>query len=753
MNAIQLIIEDTSIILDPDTKIRIEYHNPIFDEDAIQGSKTYWFDIPAVPYNQKFFGFPELPHSSGKYKMYDNGHLLLLGYRILTGKFAVRKVQDKYRAALTTNVFGNDNDNKTLKDLTWETINMGTTVSDVLAYASARIDEDYPATKINFPAVYNPNFYGDDQNAGYRNRYDNPILNRFNYPGNTLDGFKENYLIHPDTDSSVPDGICNVTTLVPFIYLQHVLAKIFEGYNLFGEFVTEFQYQQLLLYNNHSLDNSSDEYTVKATGAYHITDATSSLNFSDYTVGSKMSASNLEGTFGIFTVKQKGYHKFKVKFLIEDNNLSEIEYYSFNIGPESGGSYASRQIIPEASPFKIEQEVTVYMVPGDVNTIVTVGLTRVIGATGEDNHEFTFLESRLDIINYSQATLNRFEKSINLENHVPKKKIPDALNHLRQFFAMPVFIDNLKRKVQLFLLKDLFDTGIIDITGKVEQKMKFELSEEVNHIYKADISDDDYFDEKDFKAYSDFNLKGNYNTFQNVPPATSMKDVVYVSSQNAVYKTRQDPLYGNVWMFYTDISQIVPANDTGKQEEKNIEACGLLMRGAAQKDSKNYQDSVYPLPKISQEGFSVIYNSGSSEQDYPLRIMKWLGKKTYEYLGGTEYYNAATTAAYDRDGNQVSNFSLTLNGESGVVAYFHSKFLDFLKKKEVVTVDANPSFNIKDLLDMIELITLPQDKALGNQKRWLMINNVRYLPRKMDVEISMRGIETVQFELIKKAND
>jgi hypothetical protein len=45
MNAIQLIINEREVILGSDTNIRIEYNSPVFAQE-IQGSKTYWFDIP-----------------------------------------------------------------------------------------------------------------------------------------------------------------------------------------------------------------------------------------------------------------------------------------------------------------------------------------------------------------------------------------------------------------------------------------------------------------------------------------------------------------------------------------------------------------------------------------------------------------------------------------------------------------------------------------------------------------------------------
>src|SRR6056297_547779 len=104
---IRLIVDDNDVELDPGTRIRVQYNSPLFDEENIPGSKTFWFDIPMVSGNRKLFGFPEVPSVGGKYQVYNDAVLYFASYKLLAGQLVVQKVKDKYRAALTTNVFGN----------------------------------------------------------------------------------------------------------------------------------------------------------------------------------------------------------------------------------------------------------------------------------------------------------------------------------------------------------------------------------------------------------------------------------------------------------------------------------------------------------------------------------------------------------------------------------------------------------------------------------------------------------------------
>jgi hypothetical protein len=619
------------------------------------------------------------------------------------------------------------------------------------------VKEDYPTTKINFPAVYNPDHYGED-NPAFKHRWtpENPIINQRDWNNDT---FLDNYLFDPvnsdgdETDPDVPNGIANRTCLVPFVYLQEILKKVFNEYKLFGEFVENSAYQQLLVYNNYSLDGIEGGYDIQADTASHPDPDSSLIAFGNITTGAHMQAQSNDSFY--ITIQQKGYHKLQFHFEIDDGDISQDPYYQLEIvfWWNDYSNNIIREFYPQRTDFSIDFHVTFYATQEDANNAhkVFVRFGRYVNGF---NTNFTFKKSTLNVINYSQSSLNRFAKEINLANHVPSKEVNEVLIDLKELFAMPIFIDNVTKNVQLFLLKDIQQTGIIDITNKVIPEYEFELNEEKNQVLKLDLSEDMYLEDGAFKAYSHFNYLGEYTTFQEIPEASEKTNIVYVASQNTIYKTQDDEYYGNIWKHYTDIGKEIEAYETGEKENKKIKSAGLLMRGVKVNNNNYYIDSLFPLPKIKQRGISIIYDSGKQEQDYPIRLFNWIGKKTFTANDGdTNTYVASTSSEYDRDGNQVSPFSLFLNGPNGILEYFHRPFLDFMKQTETVTVYANPDFNIKDLLDLIEVITLPQNKSIANQKRWVMIDNVKYLPRKMDVELSGDGIQTVQLELIKKANN
>lgn len=745
---IELIVDNQHVVLDPETSIRIEYNNPVFADDGIPGSKTYWFDIPIVTHNQRLFGFAEIAHVSGKYKMFDNARVVFQGYTIMTGKFALRKVKEKYRGALTTNVFGNENKEKRLNELSWETFDLGSTTGDVIAHANAQIEKDYPDAVYNFPVIENPHFY-DDENESYHVQ-DNRLINRYDVENDT---FQENEI--KDEDDDVISGVYNNTCLLPCLYLREILKKIFSGYQLIGDFIENSIYAQLLVYNQHSLDDADDSFWIDFWNG-ETRQESLKIYWKDYDSG-KLSPETVEydNTTYYHEVKidYAGYYKWKFYIDAHDPNHDNSNEYDVGVAWGTAGMEDStyqeklKSYVRDNEDFIIEGEIHVYIDESYIGDTMRIIFDK---PESHDSEDVVFNEATCSVTNYSESMLNRFAKEIKLKNHVPAKLINEALNDLKDLFGLCYFFDEARKRVQLFLRKDIFDTDYIDLTDKVDvSTYQFELSEKKNKVLQIDFEDDQYSEEEKFRDYSDFNMLGSYDAFEDIPPANSFKDIVYVASQNAIYKTRKDNDYGNTWKHYTDIRQSEQLQDEGEYEEKKISAGPMLMRGVKRVDDTNYTDSVYPVPKIDQKGFSIIYNSGRSGKDYQLRLMHWLGKKTYSYQGQSGTFPAATSAEYDLDGYKANDFSLFLNGSNGVAEYFHRKFEDFMSQTEQVRLRANPAFDIANLLETIEVVAMPQS---DNQKRWLLIDNVKYLPKRVDVEISMQGIENVRLEILKQSN-
>lgn len=734
---IQLVIDGSEVYLSPDTKIRMEFNSPLNADDGIPGSKTYWFDVPIIDHNRKIFGFADIPHTSGKYKMFDGASISFAGYSLITGKAILREVRGKYRLALTTNSFGQDNKNKKLTDLDYGSpVVLGTTTQDVIDHANAKVAQSYPTTNYNFPMIYNPEFYGDTNSAWSKpSEYPAahfPFVNSYAPAENT---FRKNYLFTPETDEDVPDGIGNFFTLSPQVYLQFILNNIFNGYNLIGQFITQSDYQQLMIYNNDALDDNEEEYSGKGDSSYYISGWY--IAFLNYNSKSKL---NFDGIY--LTISHVGLHKFKFHLDVSDSNLQGPYYLTINY--KDSIAIEGYVINPDSSPFIVDWEITHYFNNDDLNEILE--FTFSAGHTGNDT--ITFNESTISIINYSQENLNRFAKQIDPANHVPQMEISEFLNNLKDLFGLAYYFNNQANQIQFFLKKDLNNTGYEDITDLIDPEMEFRLNEKTNNKLLIDFQDDE-FTEKNFRRYGKYNLADTVNAYNSAPDPISIKDVLKVLSENSIYKVEKDLDYGNVWKFFTDIAQSLELQSDGKTRKKEIKLAPLLMHNIFYKGSR-YIPSIFCVPKIKQRGYSVIYNS-DEEKDDAVRILNWIGMTNYNLFGTDHDYPFATSGQYDPKGNKVASFSMFLNGSEGLAETFHRSWEDFMSFTEEVRALGNENMNIRHLMKLIRVISLPQNDIPANQKRWLYINSIKYLPVKMDVEISMQGIETVELRMYKKA--
>jgi len=748
---IKLIVNGRAVVLKRDFTIRLEFNSPVFDDDAIKGSRSYWFDIPVVPANRKTFGFPEIPSVAGKYRLLDNVSLYFGGYRLITGKLLVKKTGDHYRALLTSIAFGPDNKDKNLTEYNWgASINLGSSAQDVVDHANNKVTQGYPETNYNFPMIYNPDFYGDKNNAYNKpSSYPAahfPMINAYSGPSGT---FMKNYVFTPDSDPDVPDGTGNFYTLVPMFYLQYILSVIFGEYKPIGRFVTDSAFQQLMLYNGYALDDNEDNYSVDADTASYPGSDYHYLQYENKSADSTMSISDDSYGRTILTVQQEGYHQFVLEFEIYDPNFNNGDYVLalMDYDPEGTTEALSQQsFYPNQDTFTIKAEFAVKFVSGDIGKKIAFWL--------EPEHfnkdQMVFNLSTLHVNNYSYSNLNVYAKQIDPANHIPQVTVKKLLNGIKDIFGIAYYFDDLRKTVQLFIKDDLFLSQSKNISDLVDpDTIEVELNEPTKRILEYSFKDDG-FAEDNFKDWSGYNMAGEVDAFIDAPDARGIKDVLKVKAENRIYKVDRDPEKGNIWKGFTDIKQRVQLSDQGAEERKEIEVAPLLMHGIYYRGSV-YLASLYSVPKIKQPGYSVLYNSNQDQEGF-LRIFNWMGLRPYSYFGVDYSYPLATSGQYDSKGNKISPFSLFLNGPEGVAESFHRQIENFLRDTETVKVDANTRLSLKDLLALIEVISMPQDGDVGAQKRWLLINNVKYLPKKMDVEISPHGIKSARFELIKKAH-
>ncbi len=719
---IRLIVDDNDVQLDPGTRIRVQYNSPLFDEENIPGSKTFWFDIPKMAANRKLFGFPEVPSITGKYQVYNNAVLYFASYKLLAGQLIVRKVKDKYRAALTTNVFGNEWGQKRLRGINFGgDVSMGSNTDEAVSSANDQVSYSYPNVNFNFPVIYNPSFYGEDQQdfLGYLNFYaywdGTFVKNRTNW--HDYREPIENY--HPDDVA-----YNNLNTLAPQIYVHYLIDELLSeaGYTGHGNFLSDSRYKQLMLYCDYALDRINREYYVDASGPGY---SGNTVTWSSYDVGSQFT---FDGS--TLTVKQGGDTRFRVKLdvswtshssgitiqikdVTNDEVLHEHALSQSEISDDALIEFSYTHLFNERTD--IDDQIEIHILETD----------------------WTLNSGELDIINIEHNNLNRFALSFNLDQIVPNVTFATFLKQLRELMSMALYFDDFSKQVEFFLKKDIENTGYLDITDLVDPStMEIEMSESKKYIISPD--------HQQVKDDSSYNVLGTYTNYSDLPAAEG-SDLAIVEAQNNYYKVGENEQYGfQEWKLFSALDETVEYG-SGSQESVKIEA---RIAQNTNLPEVRPQTPAAIIPKIDHRGRSPIYESKDQDGSDPLIFFWWHGMASGPSIDGN--YPFASTGRYDAEGNSVQDFSLYLNSSDGRFEQIMKPWYEVKQSlQEKYRVELHGGATVKDIMELASVIALPQDESLSNKQRWLRMQSNNYLPEKADVEISMQGIETVRVKMKK----
>jgi hypothetical protein len=722
---IQLISSNNvELVLDPKTKIRVEWNSPIFSEDTIQGDKVYWFDIPFHPINLKEFGHANIPAVSGKAKILDF-KLILLGSISMTGKLIVSTSKEKFRVAFTTNTLQAYKEMLLNEVDLGADISMGSTTQNVIDHANGKNSVTYPGSNYAFPVIKNEDLYGSENPAylGY--------MNNFDFVNNT---FKKNYLDIPEIDADAPDGIINKFPLVPQFFLQFILDKLFAEMQLnhFGEFFTEADYRQLLLFNAFCLDDNVDEYWIKSTGGYRDPYVPTAIRFDAGGIshGSQMSPNALSNGF---RVQQAGWHQIKIKvWMTKADPLTDLYVRQY-----CDMVYTNDVEIPKEEALNseiIENIHTVYFTAADIGKDVWCGCAS----------DWTIEDAELNVVNLSETNLNRYSKSITLSDHIPAISINEFLNSLRKFWQMAIIIDPTNAQAQFLLLKDLFTTQSVDFTDKFKKEKPLESidSKTINIDFSWD-KDNNFLDT------SIYNDKGNFDQYKNLPASRNISDIAKMNPANAIYKVVYID-FQNIWKKLSDLDQLTTYGNGEDLEEIPLEMHPAFMTGFVHKEEKGKSQFLFAIPEVSKQGKSKMFNS-ENDEDPILKLMRWKGLSSFEKLDENDgTYPFATSHNIDSKGTSTMDTSLFMKGANGIGEKLHKKWFEFKKNTETFNLNGGANFQTASLLKLLELIK-PQNVPIAEQKRWVMIESIKYLPKQITAEISIQALESVEVKSVKQA--
>ncbi len=225
---IDIRIDGHSLDLFPDTAYTLERSSPLFDFDTVQGAKVYPFEVPSTPRNRQILGYFHLPQMGYDQRRY-RCEKYVFSHRVEQGYVMVSGITEKgFSVFYTQNlgeIFG-DRQSLRLSDM----VDLGSEA--VPASPLANPDLSNAQTRLFWPTVLNPSFYGNTAPGGFAGR-----MNDYN----------------AGTGQYATNG------RVPMILMRWVMARFGQltGSSFEGTWWSDPLMQRLLFYNQFSVDGAS----------------------------------------------------------------------------------------------------------------------------------------------------------------------------------------------------------------------------------------------------------------------------------------------------------------------------------------------------------------------------------------------------------------------------------------------------------------------------------------------------------------
>jgi len=658
------------------------------DQGQIEGSFAFNGSLPASPLNKRIFGFPH--RLEGVFDLPSNIPCQLminsrLWYDALISITSSTETIFNFDLLFGYGGFASLIEGKTLKDLTFpDPVPTGQDQQAVIAFAEDVITKAYPETLFNFPMIYNPDFYGDD----------NPdflwFMNHYN-----SGAFVENIY------SSI--GVRNFNTLVPMLYLQYVTKLCFEtfGYTPFGSFFDDPELAKALLFNNCALDQMRKRYlTIASQTDPQTASEMEIIEFDDDSTGDN---EDLDDCFDVAS------HQYEVK--------TEGLYYisiggEFNSASESLVAFVLRvmkdgqEILRDQLGWRIYTDwyrdsvfFEIYLEAADIGSV----LTFEIGCFWQNFYptDGQIRNANLVVENTSFSNLNVYAQSIDFINHVPEKEISAFLVNLQLLFGIIIGFDHDKKTAEVSFIRDSinFPDGddLTEFTKFSSKKVVLEPSEGYNIQFDFDTSDRACESIKESVDLSQF--IGEFAKFTDLPWPSTINDVAYVRNTNSYYTFIVLDGPGPYWYL---LAHYHPVISVGMAKNEVRPEMSPLMTHLLVGNKCVYAT-------ILQPGTSFAY--ADKINDPGLRFLFYHG--LCPMVGSKNTYPFGSALSYDSLGNSVGSTDLVLHGSKGIYETFLENYYSWLNNIiKKVTFSTRMTFSKLKLLDLRKIYRIFSSRFL-----------------------------------------
>jgi hypothetical protein len=352
-------------------------------------------------------------------------------------------------------------------------------------------------------------------------------------------------------------------------------------------------------------------------------------------------------------------------------------------------------------------------------------------------HSFRDIDSYPDDVNdpyYSRADANRnlFTSDIPLGKHTPNLTNSELINTICDLLGCTYYINSQTREIEMSFAKDLKDTKHIDLTKyllnnetKIERTESKSISYQLGSILEEDFDETDIIGEVNY--YSD--LQQGYPPTPLTPgrdykeyAEISKGKIFFVKYLNAFCRSVQnenvdDPYW--YWEKFCGNTKTLSINTKNAEEKTELfpKAKIPIFRAA----------SGYALDFSNHQCISQIFNKETEDFELILNYYRGetRGTSSYGYYTYTKMSPLAETV--------IDEFNLTVDGDDSLGSVFIKPYINLLQNYEPVTEQF--LFPLHVFLEVWQLLK-PQNIETSHQKRWIMVDNIKYLPIQMKFEFT-----------------
>ncbi len=758
---IRIIVNGRDLVLYSDTTMSMEFNSALFSSDSIDGDIVYDFDIP-IKGNEIALEYSHSAYVSGYRKF--GCQLLVDGIMIANGTLLVKKVDnDSLAVSIVCNPFPDDWRDRSIRDNDSEEIVVSTLSATHQTKWKQFLKSTLTDSRIKFGPVIAEDGYGDDnEDFGYYNGYSKgQVCNRvvFDANGNVVSESDEpfvrlfNETIYLKGDGNETYVERNQQCLLPQVRLGYILDNVIAnaGYEYADRITGKSELDALHVVAVSPLDATGVQFDNLPTWYYlYATRGPRTSGYysvaqpgycNDNPQGLMWTGNSSQPKFRGVKIQASGWYHIHAEITVFTKLQGEVRFivskwsdqalnspptpYTGNTLLDASVGYYYLAYYKEGRRINLTYDNIVYIDSSFVgmplsfafwiddtsryNKLLFLGSDVAHRDSSEDPDTLLIESKGLDQISYANIYKNRFY----IAKCLPDVSNGDFITASVQSLGLAFYIDSTQRKIELVPYRDIKNARVLDISEYVlKEETEMECPDDGLYVFRLSSQNDADIEEDNLLTSVDF--------FEDLPnPYMNIGKLCYVAEYNSYFKAEKTESEESNWRIEW-VDQHANRQDCiigGTGEEDVTESdMKTTTNGTA-------GDYTSPIPSVGGTLHSEVYNTDSKPGEDILLVC----------YRGLKRFGQSNCYYQDMVPVKSGEFSLCADGDGNLCDKYIKEW------RQLVSLSPTLTYKLRlPVVRVVELLALlkPQQDAPQHQTRWLLVDGVRAMPKKITVQVA-----------------